>query len=225
MAITTVPSVVTGQTYSAANFNTHIRDNINGIWVLTTAGDMLYATGASAAARLALVPGGVMIGGASAPQWLSPTGSQGKSLQMGTTYPQWGGYVAGKAIRSTNQSIANLTTTSVQFDSISPTNLVTWSSGDNTKLTLGVTGLYLYGFYASIDGGSGYRQFDIYKNGVLISDGDTRISTADTETTYQSITHPPSEFAAGDYLQLKVTHNNGSSINLRAARLWALLLE
>ncbi len=77
MAITVVPSVVTGQTYSAANFNTHIRDNINGIWVLTTAGDMLYATGASAAARLALVPGGVMYAGASAPVWLPKPASLG----------------------------------------------------------------------------------------------------------------------------------------------------
>lgn len=70
MSITVVPSAITGQTLSAANWNTQVRDNINGMWVLTTAGDMLFATGASAAARLALVPGGVMYGGASAPDWL-----------------------------------------------------------------------------------------------------------------------------------------------------------
>lgn len=80
MAITQVASVVTGQTYSAANFNTDVRDNINGIWVLTTAGDMLYATSSSAAGRLAApaslglmqnVPGGP-------PSWL--TG--GSALQV-----------------------------------------------------------------------------------------------------------------------------------------------
>lgn len=71
MAITTVPSAVTGQTLSAANWNTQVRDNINGFFVFTTAGDMIYATGASALARLALVVGGIMYGGASAPAWLA----------------------------------------------------------------------------------------------------------------------------------------------------------
>jgi len=90
MAITVVPSVITGQTYSAANFNTHIRDNINGIWVLTTAGDMLYATGSSAADRLALVPGGVMYGGASAPAWLAtPAATSLLQKAVGTGAPSW----------------------------------------------------------------------------------------------------------------------------------------
>ena len=52
MSITVVPSVVTVQTFSASNYNTQVRDNINGLWVATTAGDIIYATGASAAARL-----------------------------------------------------------------------------------------------------------------------------------------------------------------------------
>lgn len=97
MAITVVPSVVTGQTYSAANFNTHVRDNINGIWVLTTAGDMLYATGASAAARLALVTGGVMIGGASAPSWLTLV--VGGILKGGASAPEWLANVAGGLLK------------------------------------------------------------------------------------------------------------------------------
>jgi hypothetical protein len=71
MGITVVPSAITGQTLSAADWNTQVRDNINGIWVLTTAGDMLFATGAGAANRLPLVVGGLMYGGASAPAWLA----------------------------------------------------------------------------------------------------------------------------------------------------------
>ncbi len=80
MGITTVPSAITGQTLSAADWNTQVRDNINGIWVLTTAGDIVYATGASAAARLALVTGGVMYGGASAPAY-TPTGAKNAYLR------------------------------------------------------------------------------------------------------------------------------------------------
>lgn len=87
MGITVVPSAVTGQTLSAAQWNTQVRDNINGIWVLTTAGDMIYATGASAAARLALVTGGVLYGGASAPAWLSPVANG--LLKGGASAPSW----------------------------------------------------------------------------------------------------------------------------------------
>lgn len=87
MGITVVPSAVTGQTLSAAQWNTQVRDNINGIWVLTTAGDMLYATGASAAARLALVAGGVMYGGASAPKWLALV--TGGVLYGAASAPAW----------------------------------------------------------------------------------------------------------------------------------------
>lgn len=72
MGITVVPSAVTGQTLSAAQWNTQVRDNINGIWVLTTAGDMLYATGASAAARLAIGDAVDILGSnGSAPVWKS----------------------------------------------------------------------------------------------------------------------------------------------------------
>lgn len=92
MSITTVPSVVTGQTYSAANYNTQVRDNINGIWVLTTAGDMLYATGATGAARLALVTGGLLKGGASAPEYLA-AGVQHTYLRSTGSVPEYGPFV------------------------------------------------------------------------------------------------------------------------------------
>ncbi len=88
MGITTVPSAITGQTLSAADWNTQVRDNINGIWVLTTAGDMLYATGASAAARLALVTGGVLYGGASAPAWLA-AGANHTFLKSNGSSPEY----------------------------------------------------------------------------------------------------------------------------------------
>jgi len=89
MGITIVPSAITGQTLSAADWNTQVRDNINGIWVLTTAGDMLYATGAAAATRLPLVTGGIMYGGASAPAWLVKP-SVDSFLQMGSAgTPSW----------------------------------------------------------------------------------------------------------------------------------------
>jgi len=88
MSFTTIPSVVTGQTYTAANYNTYIKDNLNTLWVYTTAGDIAYATSATVLARLALVQGGILIGGASAPEWLA-IGSTGQYLGVTAGAPAW----------------------------------------------------------------------------------------------------------------------------------------
>lgn len=47
-------TAVTGATYTAAQYNTHTRDNLTAIWVYTTAGDIAYATGATALSRLGI---------------------------------------------------------------------------------------------------------------------------------------------------------------------------
>lgn len=47
-------TAVTGATYTAAQYNTHTRDNLTAIWVYTTAGDIAYATGATSLARLGI---------------------------------------------------------------------------------------------------------------------------------------------------------------------------
>lgn len=202
MSITVVPSAITGQTLSAAQWNTQVRDNINGIWVLTTAGDMLYATGATAAARLS-------------------AGTAYKTMRMNSAgnAPEWQGFLGGKVIRATNQSVATLpTTTNVQFASASISRLATWSSGDNTKLTIGVSGVYIIGATWSIDGGSGYREVNVLKNaGSAVLE--SRYPTAAGETTYTTISDLLA-LSAGDYLQLQIKHNQGSTINLRAASLW-----
>lgn len=142
MSITTVPSVVTGQTYSAANYNTQVRDNINGIWVLTTAGDMLYATGASAANRLALVVGGVMYGGASAPAWLAKPSSDDSVLKNTSAgVPSWLGIT----------SIPGIIHTSGVVESTTERNTASTSLVDVTGLTLDLTltatcSIYAYAF-------------------------------------------------------------------------------
>ena len=60
-------TAVTGATYAASDYNTHTKGNFTAVWVGTTAGDMDYYTSATAKSRLALVAGGLLYGGASAP--------------------------------------------------------------------------------------------------------------------------------------------------------------
>lgn len=54
MGCTIVPSVITGQTYSAGNYNTYVKDNINSLLVFTTAGDLVYASSSTTLARLGI---------------------------------------------------------------------------------------------------------------------------------------------------------------------------
>jgi hypothetical protein len=71
MAYSVVPTVANGDSWSAAQHNTYLRDNLAAIFVGTTAGDLDYYTGPTAKSRLALVVNGLLIGAASAPAWLA----------------------------------------------------------------------------------------------------------------------------------------------------------
>lgn len=65
-------TAVTGSVFTAAQYNTNVRDNFTAIWVYTTAGDISYATGATTKARLAIGTAYEMLrtnAGATAPEW------------------------------------------------------------------------------------------------------------------------------------------------------------
>ena len=90
MAFTTVPTVATGDLWSAAQHNTYIKDNFAAVWVGSAAGDIDYYTAATTKTRLAAVNGGMLISSASAPSWL-PMGNTLKVLtaDLGTNIPSW----------------------------------------------------------------------------------------------------------------------------------------
>lgn len=61
---------VTGATYTAAQYNTYTRGNLNEIWKYTTAGDIVYATSSTALSRLAIGDNGSYLESTgTAPQW------------------------------------------------------------------------------------------------------------------------------------------------------------
>jgi hypothetical protein len=78
MAWTAPRTWVTGETVTAALMNTHVRDNLlqAAAAKVTTAGDVVYATGANALARLGIgTPAQFLVGGASAPSWSNTIGN------------------------------------------------------------------------------------------------------------------------------------------------------
>ena len=89
MGYLVVPTVNNGDSWSAAQHNTYIRDNFAAVWPFTTAGDISYATSATALSRLALgATGSLLRAGASAPNWLA-VGAQGSIMRSNGTSPQW----------------------------------------------------------------------------------------------------------------------------------------
>lgn len=206
MAFSSVPTVATSDSWTASQHNTYIKDNFSAVWVGTTAGDIDYYSSATAKTRIA-------------------KGSAYQALRMKSdaTVPEWGGAVAGKVIRTTNQSITTSTTTNVIFSSLYISRgSVSYSAGDPTKLTIGVTGLYSVGVYYIFEAGGGYREANILQNGSLVFSSRTpALSAASVVDTAGS---PPIEITAGDYLQMSVWQNHGSSLNLSVAHMYAFLI-
>jgi len=87
MAYTTVPTVNTGDTWTAANQNTYLRDNMaaTAVGIVTTAGDLVYATALTTLTRLAIGAAGlVLISTGSAPSWgrVKSAGIGGRLIQI-----------------------------------------------------------------------------------------------------------------------------------------------
>ena len=63
-------TAVVGATYTAAQYNTYVRDNFTAIWAYTTAGDIVYAAGATTLTRLGIgANGSYLESNGSAPVW------------------------------------------------------------------------------------------------------------------------------------------------------------
>lgn len=99
MAYSAVPTVTTGDSWSAANHNTYIRDNFAaGVPdIFTAAGDLAYATAANAASPLAI-------------------GSSDQSLSVVSGLPAWS-YGPGMVLLE-SQTISTTDTTEVIFSTI-----------------------------------------------------------------------------------------------------------
>jgi len=243
MAITVVPSAVTGQTYSAANYNTQVRDNINGIWVLTTAGDMLYATGASAANRLALVPGGVMYAGASAPAWLAKPASLGLLQNDNAGTPSY--LTGGSAYDVLQKNSANnafawgyqrtkfalVTNSGTQTIPAHPTPLnILWntdvfddegwhSTSSNTeRIITTVAGVYKARVMLQIQNGGAVNAMfiKILKNNTNVIGYSRNTTEANFQVNLMAVSIPVEMNGTTDYINVTVENNNAGTLTLAA---------
>lgn len=94
MAFNNTFTAVVGATYTAAQYNTYVRDNFTAIFVGTTAGDIDYYTSSSAKARLAIGASNTVLGSSgSAPQWSHSPSIAGVLHTKGTVDFSPGGQV------------------------------------------------------------------------------------------------------------------------------------
>lgn|SRR5574340_289932 len=129
MAYNPVPTVATGDPWSAANANTYWRDNFAaGVPdIFTAAGQLAYATGADAAAALA-------------------AGAARTSLRMnaGASAPEWGGAIACGVSRVANQAIGGSgASASISWDQENYDTDAFFAIGSPTYLSLPLAGFYL----------------------------------------------------------------------------------
>jgi hypothetical protein len=128
MAYNAVPTVATGDPWSAANHNTYIRDNFAaGVPdIFTAAGQLAYATGANAAAALA-------------------TGVARKILRMNSAAnaPEWAGAIVTRVARTgTAQVISHATETDISWNSETYDTDGLWAAGSPTVFTIPYAGYW-----------------------------------------------------------------------------------
>lgn len=91
MAYNVVPTVANGDSWSAAQHNTYIKDNFAAVWPYTTAGDLAYASASNILTRLGISSvGGILYSTGAAPAWLAkPSVDSVLRHTGGSVAPAW----------------------------------------------------------------------------------------------------------------------------------------
>lgn len=169
MAFDNSYTAVTGGTLSAAEWNTHVRDNFTAIFVGTTAGDFDYYTGATAKARLAKPASGIgLLKHAStdtAPSYFGASSSDAYRLvginSSGSNYSLFGGQVK---LENHNDTTGHTYTSSTPRD----------MPNSSKSITVEVTSTIKVNGHVMISTSTGNQQFNVYVDIDGNSDASTR---------------------------------------------------
>lgn len=197
MSYSTFPTVVTGDSWSAAQHNTYIRDNFTALWPYTTAGDISYAISGTVLTRLGIGTENYVLGiSSNSPAWIDATNLTEKQCLIK---------------RTTTQNIINNTQTLITFESEVYDNFSYWSSSDPTKIILPKAGYYrLSGSMTWDVSSTGYRAIYIGETATLVS---YVKNSSDLETTTSfNYTYKTTIDNVITYLWVK--QNTGGNLNV-----------
>lgn len=118
--------------------------------------------------------------------------------------------------KSANQAIANATTTTLTWDQeVYDTDSFHDNVTNNSRITIPSTYNNKYvEFNIAVDwntNGIGYRGVYLYKNGSVYTQFQNYTGAFSATDTPQAIKTPPVQVATGDYFEVKVDHNSGTS--------------
>lgn len=220
MAYNVVPTVANGDSWSAAQHNTYIKDNLAALWPYTTTGDMSYASSPNTLGRVAIGAAGALLrSSGSAPQWLA-RGSANQILKVNAagTNIEWGtdSAVGAQARRNTTQSISNATYTALSYNEELWDSGTNWTSGANaTKIFAPVTGKYLITAYVGwLANANNFREVYIAINAGAPVVYDSRVAVNGGATRHTMVGSTP--MVAGQYAEIYVWQNSGGALNVNA---------
>ena len=195
----TPATAVVGDPITAAFWNTNGRDNLleTAPAKVTTAGDIVYATGASALARLGIGGvGRVLGGGASAPAW--------------TLFESCG------LSNSGDQSINSGARTAVTWDTEEWDNAGLHSTSSNTsRVTVPTAGIYLCTamilWATNNTTGERYIEIDVNAGGI----NRTHFPPVNATTNHAMVLSKQMKLVANDYVEVIVLQSSGGAVNVR----------
>ena len=167
---------------------------------VTTAGDVIYATGSSAVTRLGIGSTGQVLTVASGvPSWATPASSTPTFV--------------GANVTGANATVANNTLQTLAFNGETyDTNGFHDNATNNSRITIpsGKAGYYLVTATGQWDvNATARRELYIAKNGTLVGSAEvTASSSAYPSPTYSM----PYLLAVGDYLEVKVYQGSGGNL-------------
>jgi trimeric autotransporter adhesin len=207
MAYTALPEKSTGDSWTAENHNTYVKDNFaSGVPdIFTTKGDLAVATAADTAARLAAGTNGHVLtadsGETSGIRWGSPLGE--------TAYARY--------TKTSAQTISNTTTTIVNFDNEDYDSDDAVTTGAAWKFTVPADhgGYYLVTAILTFDSSAEWQYSEeldlvVHKNGATYAYlGITEVTT--NATIIMSVSGSCIvSLAATDYIDIRAFQNSGA---------------
>ena len=147
MAYTALPTFITGDLFTAANANVYWRDNFaaGAPGIFTAAGDLHYATGASAGAALAIGDAGQVL-----------------SVNSGGTAPEWDGSFVGCGLSSTDLDLTRATVTKISFDTENYDTSAFFSTDNTDAVTTPFAGVFQCSGVVTFDATTDGEPPDLY---------------------------------------------------------------
>lgn len=215
-------TAVTGQTYTAAQYNTHVKGNFTAVWVGTTAGDMDYYTSSTAKNRLAIgANGAILKSSGSAPVWVAAGGAGTIFYNSSGSTPAW------LAIGTTGQQLevvsgAPTWVANTRYMSFLLNGAVPLAVGDNAvrfRIPSILNGFNITSVAASRQSGTGVPLIqirnvtdavDVLSTRISIDSGETDSSTAATAPVINTAVD---DVATADQFAIDVDDAGTSTLN------------